>query len=196
MTRSVLATIAATAVLVLASSPASAQGRWNSENARERLQSSRTPYGLCRVWINGLSRERQPAVTGCAYAYSNVPRNGRVIYGGERGQLFGRRSSPYFYDRQGDEHGAERGRNYRAGYDRDDRNSEGRSDYSYGHDNVDRARGRDRYESSYRYRSAGREDARSRDGEGRRGRGSWQSGGNTHDGDRDRGQARGRGRWE
>lgn len=186
MIRSVLATtIAATAVLVLASSPASAQGRWNSGNSRERVQSPRTPYGLCRVWINGVSPERQPAVTGCAYAYSNVPRNGRVIYGGERGQLFGRRSGPYFYDRHGDEQDDERGRNYRGRYDRGD---------SYGHDNLDRARGRGRYGSGYG--SAGREDARSRDAGERRGRGSWQSGGDEHYGDRGHGQARGRSRWE
>lgn len=39
---------------------------------------------------HGVAPIRQPAATGCAYAYANVPRNGRVIYGGERGELFDR----------------------------------------------------------------------------------------------------------
>ncbi len=107
MTRSFFA--AAAAVLVLASSQASsqaaAQGRWvagrpDVRNHGDLPRGQRPPYGLCQIWVDGVAPGPQSNVTGCAYAYSNVPRNGRVVYGGERGELFGSRYDPYYYGRQ------------------------------------------------------------------------------------------------
>lgn len=212
MTRPALSAAVSAAILVLATSPLAAQGRWNSGRQDERLQSPRTPYGLCRVWINGVQPERQPGATGCAYAYANVPRNGHVIYGGERGELFGRRSDPYFYDRDyrdeyyrdGDDRDHDyRGRDYSGGdYRRRDYRGDGRRDRTgYGYEYLDHIG--DRYSYGLPDRRQGRdgEDARPRDRDERHGRG-WRRG-DTHDGARhddqgdrrDSDHNRGHGRW-
>lgn len=86
------------AALLVSASPLMAQRRPEVRHRDQLSPSLRAPYGLCRIWINGFAPIRQPAATGCAYAYANVPRSGRVIYGGERGELF----DPYYdsqYDR-------------------------------------------------------------------------------------------------
>jgi hypothetical protein len=62
------------------------------------------------VWIDGVPPGRQPGVTDCAYAYSHVPPNGRVIYGGrapQRSYAQNRQYAPYYYGvpRQGDPNG-------------------------------------------------------------------------------------------
>ncbi len=41
----------------------------------------RPPAGMCRVWVNGVPPDRQPAPTDCASALRNRPPNGRVIFG-------------------------------------------------------------------------------------------------------------------
>jgi hypothetical protein len=41
------------------------------------------PTGMCRIWIDGVPDDRQPAATDCATARARVPRNGRVIYGSQ-----------------------------------------------------------------------------------------------------------------
>jgi hypothetical protein len=41
----------------------------------------RPPAGMCRVWVNGVPAERQPAPTDCASALRNRPPNARVIFG-------------------------------------------------------------------------------------------------------------------
>ena len=41
---------------------------------------------MCRVWIDGVPPGRQPRATDCATARANVPGNGRVIYGNNRGR--------------------------------------------------------------------------------------------------------------
>jgi hypothetical protein len=41
------------------------------------------PAGMCRIWMDGLPANRQPAPTDCNTAQRNVPRNGRVIYGSQ-----------------------------------------------------------------------------------------------------------------
>ncbi len=39
------------------------------------------PVGKCRVWMDGVPANRQPAPTDCATALRQKPRNARVIYG-------------------------------------------------------------------------------------------------------------------
>ena len=39
------------------------------------------PAGMCRIWVNGVPPEQQPAPTDCATALKNNPANGRVIFG-------------------------------------------------------------------------------------------------------------------
>src|SRR5256885_5638516 len=41
------------------------------------------PNGMCRIWIDGVPADRQPAPTDCNTARARVPRNGRVIYGSQ-----------------------------------------------------------------------------------------------------------------
>jgi hypothetical protein len=39
------------------------------------------PPGMCRVWVDGVPPERQPAPTECSTAVRNRPNNARVIFG-------------------------------------------------------------------------------------------------------------------
>lgn len=50
------------------------------------------PAGMCRIWVDGVPANRQPAPTDCATAVKNRPANGRVIFG-ERTQ--GSSSEPF-----------------------------------------------------------------------------------------------------
>ena len=69
--------------------PADAQGRGRgSSGGQERGTDSipsqyRPPAGMCRIWINGVRPNQQPAPTDCASAVRNRPPNGRVIFGPE-----------------------------------------------------------------------------------------------------------------
>ena len=39
------------------------------------------PAGMCRIWVDGVRADKQPAPTDCASALKNKPTNGRVIFG-------------------------------------------------------------------------------------------------------------------
>jgi len=41
----------------------------------------RPPAGMCRIWIEGVPANQQPAPTDCVTAVRNRPVNGRVIFG-------------------------------------------------------------------------------------------------------------------
>jgi hypothetical protein len=41
----------------------------------------RPPQGMCRVWIEGVPPDQQPAPTDCVTAVRNRPANGSVIFG-------------------------------------------------------------------------------------------------------------------
>lgn len=41
----------------------------------------RPPKGMCRIWIDGVPPNQQPAPTDCPTAVRNKPKNARVIYG-------------------------------------------------------------------------------------------------------------------
>jgi len=41
----------------------------------------RPPQGMCRVWIEGVPRDQQPAPTDCVTAVRNRPANASVIFG-------------------------------------------------------------------------------------------------------------------
>jgi len=49
------------------------------------------PTGTCRVWIDGLPTNRQPAPTDCETARRNQPRNSRIIYGSRPTNVYGNR---------------------------------------------------------------------------------------------------------
>jgi hypothetical protein len=42
------------------------------------------PAGMCRIWIEGVPADQQPAPTDCATAVRNRPLNGRVIFSDEK----------------------------------------------------------------------------------------------------------------
>jgi len=41
----------------------------------------RPPPGMCRIWIDGVPADRQPAPTDCATAVRRRPANARVVFG-------------------------------------------------------------------------------------------------------------------
>jgi hypothetical protein len=43
----------------------------------------RPPQGMCRIWIDGVPPNQQPAPTDCVTAVRNRPVNGYVIFGDE-----------------------------------------------------------------------------------------------------------------
>ena len=74
-----------TAVLALVVSailaqPAAAQEK-QPERPPEVPKDLRPPPGMCRVWIDGVPPNKQPASTDCATAVKNRPSNGHVIFG-------------------------------------------------------------------------------------------------------------------
>jgi nucleoid-associated protein YgaU len=54
--------------------------------AQERARSDTIPRkhfpppGMCRIWLDGVPAERQPAPTDCATAVRNRPTNARVVF--------------------------------------------------------------------------------------------------------------------
>lgn len=59
---------------------AAAQGRDNRKAPRIPAE-SRPPAGMCRIWLDDVPAQQQPAPTDCATAVKNKPQNGRVIFG-------------------------------------------------------------------------------------------------------------------
>ncbi len=51
------------------------------EQPVEIPEKHRPPKGMCRIWIDGVPPDKQPAPTDCSTALKNKPRNGRVIFG-------------------------------------------------------------------------------------------------------------------
>lgn len=49
------------------------------------------PAGMCRVWVDGVPANQQPAPTDCAAAVRNKPANGRVIYGEDKAKPSGKK---------------------------------------------------------------------------------------------------------
>lgn len=81
--------LAVGAAVLLASPSADAQLRRTSTS----MPSSQSlPAGTCRIWIDGLPPERQPAPMDCETARRTAPRNSRIIYGDARsGSVYGNR---------------------------------------------------------------------------------------------------------
>ena len=79
-------------VIAICSSPGMAQGRpipikGKLAPAREKLvlpPGFAPPTGMCRIWIDGVPADQQPAPTDCATAVKNRPLNGRVIFSDEK----------------------------------------------------------------------------------------------------------------
>ncbi len=71
---------------VAAAAPVSAQQGPQRDSARKRAPipaDARPPKGMCRIWIDGVPANQQPAPTDCPTALKNRPANGRVLFGDE-----------------------------------------------------------------------------------------------------------------
>jgi hypothetical protein len=59
----------------------SAQAQGSSSANKVVPPNMRPPAGMCRIWLDGVPAERQPAPTDCASALRNRPTKGEVIFG-------------------------------------------------------------------------------------------------------------------
>ena len=66
--------------MLLTTSTAIAQAQKGNERPTTQQEPS-APAGMCRVWLNGVRADSQPAPTDCASALRNRPPNARVIFG-------------------------------------------------------------------------------------------------------------------
>jgi hypothetical protein len=73
--------MAAGAALFIASATAGAQLQGRTILRGTTTSSTGVPAGMCRIWIDGVPANRQPAPTNCDVARARVPANGRIIYG-------------------------------------------------------------------------------------------------------------------
>ena len=73
--------MATSAALFIASATAGAQLPGRTTLPRTTTSSTAVPAGMCRIWIDGVPANRQPAPTTCEVARARVPANGRIIYG-------------------------------------------------------------------------------------------------------------------
>lgn len=73
--------LAVGAAMLLAGPSADAQLRRTSTTVPEGAS---LPSGTCRIWIDGVPANRQPAPTDCDTARRTQPRNSRIIYGNSR----------------------------------------------------------------------------------------------------------------
>lgn len=64
--------------------------RRESEQQNEVPKEYLPPRGMCRIWLDGVPPNQQPAPTDCATAIRNKPRNGRVIFGEDAGDKKGK----------------------------------------------------------------------------------------------------------
>jgi hypothetical protein len=68
-------------LLTAAAAPAlSAQGR-GKQKAPDIPAEYRPPAGMCRIWLDDVPANQQPAPTDCPTAVKNKPQKGRVIFG-------------------------------------------------------------------------------------------------------------------
>ncbi|HEV2181110.1 MAG TPA: hypothetical protein VGR59_12370 [Gemmatimonadaceae bacterium] len=70
-------------LLLAVAAPTAAQALEQGKNGDQTATEHRPPPGMCRIWINGVPAERQPAPTDCATAMRRRPSNARVIFGDE-----------------------------------------------------------------------------------------------------------------
>src|SRR5690348_33893 len=70
-------------LLLAVATPTAAQALEQGKSGDQTATEHRPPPGMCRIWINGVPAERQPAPTDCATAMRRRPSNARVIFGDE-----------------------------------------------------------------------------------------------------------------
>ncbi len=77
----ILLTACVAVVLAAFDNAAGAQSFGPPQRGRVELpQRYRPPAGMCRIWLDSVPPNRQPAPTDCASAIRNVPPNARVVF--------------------------------------------------------------------------------------------------------------------
>jgi hypothetical protein len=79
-------------ILACSSLPAFAQGRPRPITPQISVPKKKLslppgfapPTGMCRIWIEGVPADQQPAPTDCATAVKNRPLNGKVIFSDDK----------------------------------------------------------------------------------------------------------------
>ena len=69
--------------LLAVAAPVAAQAVEQGKSGDQNAVAHRPPPGMCRIWIDGVPAERQPAPTDCATAIRRRPSNAKVIFGDE-----------------------------------------------------------------------------------------------------------------
>jgi hypothetical protein len=80
--RILLSAIAAVALAAFDVAGAQARG-FAPKNSSQKLELParyRPPPGMCRIWLDSVPPNRQPAPTDCPSAIRNLPPNARVIF--------------------------------------------------------------------------------------------------------------------
>lgn len=71
--------------MALTASDAAAQSSKSDKDEKGGIPKEYAPpAGMCRVWVEGVPANQQPAPTDCATAVRNKPANARVIYGEDK----------------------------------------------------------------------------------------------------------------
>jgi hypothetical protein len=68
-------------VLILAAALGAAGSAQAQARGSRTSTGPKPPPGMCRIWVDGVRADKQPAPTDCATALKNKPTNGRVIFG-------------------------------------------------------------------------------------------------------------------
>jgi hypothetical protein len=81
--RILLSAIVAVALAAFNTADAQARGFAPSQRSTQKVEVPeryRPPAGMCRIWLDSVPPNRQPAPTDCASAIRNLPPNARVIF--------------------------------------------------------------------------------------------------------------------
>jgi hypothetical protein len=65
---------------VAAAAPVASYG----QTAEQKSPGAKAPAGMCRIWVDGVPADKQPAPTDCSTALRNKPTNAQVIFGDPR----------------------------------------------------------------------------------------------------------------
>lgn len=72
-------------LIVAAVAPASLAAQQSQKDSARKSASvpadARPPKGMCRIWLDNVPANQQPAATDCPTAVKNRPANGHVIFG-------------------------------------------------------------------------------------------------------------------
>ena len=69
------------AILAVGTLITARSGEGQRPDRQQRLATPSAPAGMCRIWLDGVQADSQPAPTDCPRALRDRPPNARVIFG-------------------------------------------------------------------------------------------------------------------